>query len=313
MGIFVNADESGLLELFEKNAQEVIAKIIENQDSIIRDYNKMFSLTRQEVERKWGKPLNHLTLVWAMSHAIGKRNQEVWSLNVKKGETKKFSAMTMIHDRSCRTALEIICLLRAGLPDGAQARARTLHELFVVSTLLKDNDAKLSEKYLDHAIIDTYKGIKDLRKDTSHNASIDEEFNKQKGIVKELRAKYGERFCKDYGWASDIIPGTGRISFVDLEIKAESSVNYRPFYRSASHDVHASSSGYSAWLGTNRMLAAGPCVDGFAVPGSAAAIYIASITNNVIDAAKTAELTKAGFTLMEFSGMTSDEFLEISP
>lgn len=50
----------------------------------------------------------------------------------------------------CRVAAEIGTLLRSGFPEGAAARGRTLHELAVVSFVIKDASPDVGERFLLH-------------------------------------------------------------------------------------------------------------------------------------------------------------------
>lgn len=66
-----------------------------------------------------------------------------------------FEALTGLHARACRVAVEIHHLLAGGFPMGALARCRTLHEIAVTMMILADfgcmdEHPDLAERFLLH-------------------------------------------------------------------------------------------------------------------------------------------------------------------
>ena len=61
-------------------------------------------------------------------------------------------ALADLHARACRTALDVFHLLESGLAAGAMARCRTLHELAVISMVLREYSSHeghgLAERFL---------------------------------------------------------------------------------------------------------------------------------------------------------------------
>ena len=74
----------------------------------------------------------------------------------------KLNAIVKIQARAIQIANEIFILLKAGYPDGANARWRSLHELAVISFFLKDSPDEVSQRYLEHELIKRFKDAKDL-------------------------------------------------------------------------------------------------------------------------------------------------------
>lgn len=115
------------------------------------------------------------------------------------------SALRLLHARGLRVNNEIGALLRTGNPDGAHGRWRTAHEVAVIALYLSGTDPEVSQRYLDHGVIQL---AKEFEKAT--------EFGERLGLptpsaseLDEVRAerqrtleKYGRDFGGNYGWAA---------------------------------------------------------------------------------------------------------------
>jgi hypothetical protein len=104
-----------------------------------------------------------------------------------------------------------------------------------------------------------------------------------------LLAKYGREFGQSYGWAVDAVRSSdpsfrGRVAFALIESAA--GINHlRPYYRMASHSVHANPKGISFNLGLIRqreLLLAGPSNYGLADPGHGACISLSQVTTSLL-------------------------------
>jgi len=87
----------------------------------------------------------------------------------------------------------------------------------------------------------------------------------------------------DGGWAADLI-GKRKPSFADLEEKAEMQ-HWRPYYKMASHNVHAESHGILWRLGApvgSHVILSGPSLLGLADPAHGAAVNLLRITVVVV-------------------------------
>jgi hypothetical protein len=70
-------------------------------------------------------------------------------------------AMAGLLARVARVGWEVRTLLAAGLPGGALARARTLHEASVIATVLgRHPDTDVVQCYLDHADVDKFQRMR---------------------------------------------------------------------------------------------------------------------------------------------------------
>jgi Family of unknown function (DUF5677) len=186
--------------------------------------------------------------------------------------------------QACRVALEVHALLDNGLPGGAQARARTLHELAVTACVIADNAANtdIVLRYRDHHVVDQAKDAEayqlycaTLGQEPLDSHELEDIFAHRAEAI----ARYGKAFKGQYGWAAELL-GIERPTFTHLEKRAGLD-HLRPFYRWACHAVHAGSRG--AVLNTvvfrgERLRLAGYTNAGLADPGHQALISLQQAT-----------------------------------
>lgn len=244
-----------------------------------KEYRKEFEMFLFE---DWEEPLDLLECFIRVSlDFINKHRKKI----VQKGFSKdiKFNALIGIHARALRIANEVLTLLKAGFPDGANARWRSLHELAVISIFLSENDNIISQRYLEHESIMRYKEALSYQE---HCEELDYPPHKEKSLVKlkerrdTLCNKYGKDYKTDWGWIpKDIVK---KQSFTELE-KHIGLGRLHPFYKLSSAHVHGSSRGlYSLGLRNdfqNKILSVGASNYGLADPLQNVAISLMHVTN----------------------------------
>jgi hypothetical protein len=72
------------------------------------------------------------------------------------------SALTRLHARACQVAAEILALMQHGFADGAMARWRTLHEIAVIATFLRDRGEVMAERYHASGVLDGHRAAIDF-------------------------------------------------------------------------------------------------------------------------------------------------------
>jgi len=160
-----------------------------------------------------------------------------------------WEALLRIQARACHVASEIQALLRTGHAEGAQARWRTLHELTVVASFLREHDESVARRYLEHQTITRWRDAQQYQK---HAARLQfepfaaEEMCEMRAEHDDLIRKYGRDYGSDWGWAAGVL--NGPLGFASIENAAELS-HWRPFYRDANAAVHAGSRRLSQRLG----------------------------------------------------------------
>lgn len=181
-----------------------------------------------------------------------------------------FETLAILHARAALITSEVYILLRSGHPIGAFARWRSLYELLVVSRLVREHGADLAERFLLHEHVQRWMAVENYQK---HAAALGEELLSEQYVeelnrgVEKLRAKYGDRYCKPYGWARSLIPN-GKINIDELAKHAKLD-HLRPYYGLASDGIHPDIKGLhrtTFTMGENLLLA-GPTNYGLADPG----------------------------------------------
>jgi hypothetical protein len=185
-----------------------------------------------------------------------------------------FEALTRLHAKACQVSLEILTLLRSGYADGAHARWRSLHELAVIGTFIANNGNDLAEKYILHEAVESLQIANQYNKyyEKLGEDSISlEEYQLLKSNYDKLLNRFGDSYKNDYGWAASLL-NKKRPTFSDIE----ESINldhYRPYYKMASHNIHADTKGIYFRLGLlnnsdNSILLAGPSNYGLTDPAT---------------------------------------------
>jgi hypothetical protein len=227
-----------------------------------------------------------------------------------------FEALSRLLARACRIAEEVLVLLKAGYGQGALARWRALHEVAVVADFIAANGEETAERYFAHEAVESWKAMQEFQE---HATRLGDEPYSEVQLqtaerqYKQLLGKYGPRFGGSYGWAHAALvkrnPGCARknVTFAALEASV-GTPHMRPYYRMASHGVHANPKGVtwtSDLLPADRglVLLTGPSPAGLADPGHATFISLTRITACVL-ASKRGEAT--GLIIMVLTQLTEE-------
>jgi len=198
-----------------------------------------------------------------------------------------FEALVSLHARASRIASETYALLRTGHADGAQARWRTLHELAVVASVIATGAQGIAERYLLHLYVQNAKDARTFQDNCAalgYDPFTSEEFNEIMRAEREVVARFGPEFKKDYGWAATLTTSGRAPNFRALE-KLSKLDHLRPFYGWASHHIHADSKGgylNFAMQGPQRIMIAGATNAGLGDPGHGALISFVQLTTSLL-------------------------------
>lgn len=199
----------------------------------------------QNIDDIWGYSLDLFELLINTAVEIT-TNFNVAKLNNYDENVDLYDALQRLQGRACLISNEILALLRAGFTDGAYARCRTLYETMVISSFIADNGNETAKRYLDYSIVN------DLKEATNFNEHAEilgeEKINDTKLLelsneVERLKVEYGKSYAEgDYNWALNVIkPKRKYIAFWEIEKNIDSE-HMRPFYKSASNNIHTGSS-----------------------------------------------------------------------
>jgi Family of unknown function (DUF5677) len=221
-----------------------------------------------------------------------------------------FDVLVRLHAKGCLISKEVFTLLKNGYADGAHARWRSLHEISVTAMFLAKHGKDAAKRYVDHELIENYKGATTLNKYASRlnpsefsNAELDEFKSQQEAVLKF----YGKEFGNSYGWAAPFINENKlNPNFFDLE-KAVGLDHWRPYYKLASQNIHATVKTISRSLGlseaVNDVLQVGPSNSGMTDPAHCTAISLSQLTSTLL----LSEPTLDGIVLTKILVSLSDE------
>jgi hypothetical protein len=270
-----------LLETFKRVHLENWAS--QRQD-VLRRKKEWRAGFEYRLRQHWGEALDEYELVVEAAMLMWTDFNRRWFYPARAANDHQTVSLIELLSRCLRVAQEVLALLSGGFAAGAQARARTMHELAVVAMFLKANPPSVARRYREHSVVKKYKRA------TAYNETLPVthagrgyepvDAHTMKVLAEErdrLKKRYGADFLKgDYGWAVAAL-GNKRPNLSDLE-KSVNLGHLRPFYDWASQDVHAGSHGnelsYAERGSGARTLNAGPSNAGLADPASSAMVSL---------------------------------------
>jgi hypothetical protein len=291
-------DDGKIAEILDKAIQEALGEALPEVSDILLKALKSEAtsmLKKQRAERsrfennlrkEWGKALDLLEMLLAIVLESGGDFNEEFRPVASVENDYVFEVLTRIHARGCQIGAEVLTLLKSGFADGAHARWRTLHELAVVAFFVQKYGNDVAERYLLHEFIESYKAANEYHTYAEflpEGAPSDEDLSELENIREQLLNRFGRSFKNKYGWAASVLniddPNFDQIE-QDVGLAHE-----RPYYRLASHNVHANPKGITFKLGlfpNQELLLAGPSIIGLADPGHGIIRSLLRITSTLL-------------------------------
>lgn len=234
----------------------------------------------------WQEGLDLLEVLNYINFETGELVWQEWR-HTNKNMMCKCELLRRLHVKSCQVATETICLLKNGLADGALARWRTLHESATITVIIAENDDSLAERFIDYHEVERWKKIKLYQTrapDLGYKLIPKQIETQSKKKYDDVIQKYGAKFGKAYGWASEIIPKAGNVTFFDIERYAAMDSN-KPYYKWACEKIHVSCNSLYHSLGNNcneELLIAGHSNLGLSDPAILTAITISQMIDTLV-------------------------------
>jgi hypothetical protein len=296
MALPVDAD--GLLSRLEEAIPVLIARCIGQSSDLIwkrlkRSAPAMLRERRRErrgfeasLARGWGRAIDLLAALREIAVEAGDDFNGEFRHEAATAGDFVFEVLTRLHARACQVGSEVIALLRSGHADGAHARWRSLHEIAVVAFFVHDHGNDVAERYILHDAIESHRAALGYQE---HYAALgleplaEEDLARLKATRDALKTRFGDPYTEQYGWAAEALqkksPQFGHIE------AAVGLAHLRPYYKLASHNVHANPKGAFFKLGllpNQEVLLAGPSDLGLADPGHGTAMALAQVTSTVL-------------------------------
>jgi hypothetical protein len=231
-----------------------------------------------------------LAMLLTLSRDVGDQvNTEVRPRKRRGASFTYVDVLTRLHARACQIADEVTVLLRAGYADGAMARWRSLHEVSIVMLFIAQHGPETAVRYSDHEAVESWKaalGYNDMAARLSFEPFTPAEMARLEHDKVTIAAKYEKGYGTDYGWAA-LAAKKKEPTFADIE-KAVGLDHFRPFYKFASHNVHAGPKGAFyrlSVLGDRKLLPTGSTNVGLTDPAQNIALSITQATATVVQIA----------------------------
>jgi hypothetical protein len=261
-------------------AKLILDALTKNWPEELKLQNEETSGFRERLEGRWGKAFNGLRMLITISREIG-GDAAGASPKTRKGRARH-GMLVRLHARGCQLGSEIMTLMENGYADGAIGRWRTLYEVGVVATLIAEWGDEAATRYVAHDIVESKKGMEDFKRCASSLGYLPPSKRETDAVLRKYeraRRKFGKEFLSPYGWAGAFMTNK-EPKFSDLELAAQQAP-MRPYYRMASHQVHAGPKGITFQLGAlgdQGTLLAGASNAGFADPAERMAVSLVQIT-----------------------------------
>ncbi|GAB3049039.1 DUF5677 domain-containing protein [Spirosoma pulveris] len=309
-----------LNESINSASEALLSSLRKDAPRMLKEHKKNKLDFQKKIAASWAGALDLLETLLVIAVEAGDNVNN--NLRDEAAETQDyvFDVVARLHARSCQIGYEILTLLRAGYPDGAHARWRSLHELVVVAYYIRDRGQEIAKRYLLHQVVDKNKAAKMYQEHFSALGVVPfdeeelEDFKQfEKDVIAELNLDEADAkfYKKDYGWASS--EEHRDPSFVDIARKS-GFIHMSPYYKWASHNIHAGPMRFHTSLGLigieDDVLATGPSTQGLIIPGHSTAVSIMQITTLFLDFENTIDNIALCKVLSAFSDDIGKSFIE---
>lgn len=308
--------ERSFPEIIEEMTVPILAGLKKSLPAMLKAHRKNMKGFEQRLDGDWKKPFDLFEAFLVLAFEAGDEFNNEFGKDETKAGNYVLEALTRLHARACQIASEVLVLLKIGFADGAHARWRSLHEIAVVASFIKTHGNEVAERYLLHDNIESYKAATLYQK--YYQALGDEpisqdEYDSVKAVRDKLVGRFGSSYKNNYGWASSAL-NKDDPTFSDIE--EDSGLDHlRPYYKLASHNVHANPKGVMFRLGllgnTQNILLAGPSNFGFTDPAQGTAISLGLITVTLLTSKPTIDNLVLSNVLLKFESEIGEEFFRV--
>lgn len=260
----------------------------------------------------WGDALAHLEMLVCLGEEMICEAQEKAQRSRAKRNLEKREVQQKLAVRATNVTQEVIALIWAGFPDGANARWRTLHEIAIVANLIDGADNELARRYLAHDVVESKRALDAYLRSYEKMGYKPPSKRDQKDVSKAfdaIIAEFGNEFASPYGWACEHL-GKKKPIFPDLERAVEQDFRL-PFYKQASANVHAGARGISQTLGLyegDGRLVMGSSIIGFEDSGIHTSIAYGQILLTLLPKPPTLDTLVVMKTILELNKNCQREF-----
>lgn len=233
--------ETTISDMLGSVIDKMLSDYQEDWQGYRRQEERYVSNFRNNLEDRWGVALDGLRLLLDLCRDEGQKYLSRLEKSKAKSSPYQRILLSRLHSRACQVTAEIITLLESGFAKGAMARWRTLHEIEVIATVIKEADNSTAQRFLDYEVVES-KRAKDQyaqnHEELGYKPLSKKEMAEIEADYASVIDRYGPDFRHPYGWAAEFLKNKSP-RFSDLE-KLAGSARMRSHYKFASYNVHAS-------------------------------------------------------------------------
>lgn len=305
--------EGLILSVVDKMAESVSNTLQSRMDDMLKDQYEIQNAFDNNLHDIWAEALNLLQGLIVISDEAAQGYLKRSDKYSKNDLTQNL--LVRLYAKANQISKEILHLIRHGFADGAQARWRSLHEIAVVCNFIAEHGDSVAERYVQHESVEIYKAAKQYNQfyarlgaekiDDSEMVLIEKEYL-------ELIDKYGKSYASDYGWAATAL-NLKRPMFINIEASVKLD-HIRPYYKSASANIHANPAGVFKRLGLfpeEDILLAGPSGIGLSDPARSTVMSLTQITTSVLTYGANIDFLVVCRAMDEYGKSVKNKFLEI--
>ncbi len=272
-----------------KNASGILTDTLRQQiPEMVAQERALQAEFEQRLYDRWKKALDLYVAIDLLTRESGEVFVKQHQAQAVKDKDLVFGVLMRIHLKACQTATAVGVLLKSGFARDALARQRTLHELACTASFIRKHGQETAERFWLHNTIESYKGALQYKQyyERLGYAPQDPAKLDQLRLQRDaLIARFGTVFNEQYGWAAMALGKRRGVTFADIEEDVHLD-HQRPYYRMASHGVHANPKGLIFDIGHpaldipgyKKTVFAGASNAGLADPGQAALISLNQCT-----------------------------------
>lgn len=227
--------------------------------------------------RRWRKAFDLVETIWVSCEELGRVFSQHHRPRAVLEQDHVFEAVTHLHAKALLVTAEIICLMKGGFADGALARWRTLYEINVIATLIRQGGQELALKYLAHSRVQAWKRVKDEQGDPAE----EEERKYLQTQAEYAIERFGPELNRRNGWACEVT-GKKQPTFENLA-ELVGATHGKMLYHDASLHIHGNHRALDELLGVcenqQDVLLVGPSNSGMVTPLTLAAMSIVESTS----------------------------------
>lgn len=308
----INDTAPSLIDKFTETSHEYMKAQIREMASESREMQESFN---KNLYIKWGEAFDLLESFILLALDLGNEFSQEFRASEHSNPSFVFDALVRLHARGCQVASEVKTLITNGFADGAHARWRSLHEISIVALFIEEHGNEVAEKYLLHDNIESLKSAREFQQyyDALGEEPVPEHVLINLQVIHDnLIKRFGNDYGNDLGWAAKTL-GKSRPRIKDIELSVGLE-HLRPYYRLASHNIHANPKGLFFKLGLYKnqdLLLAGPSNIGLADPAQATAISLSQLTTSLMMVDPNIDRLVACSVLAKFSNEIADKFVLI--